>query len=132
MSMLKHTSWSLFALLLPAVAAAQNPPAPPITAGWQDGFVLQSGNGDFRLQLGLTLQTDGRFVLDDAPAVINTPAEQHLSVSQGHGSPASPLARDSIKQRARARGFHNRGGALRSSRRSTSHEWSSALHGEPR
>jgi hypothetical protein len=84
MLMLKRTSWSVLALLLvPVIAAAQNAPAPPplpanppsappITAGWQDGFVLQTGNGDFRLQLGLSVQMDGRFVLDDTPAVINT------------------------------------------------------------
>src|SRR4051794_3069508 len=40
-------------------------PAPPVTAGWQDGFVLQSPNGDNRLVLGLTAQVDARFPLDD-------------------------------------------------------------------
>src|SRR3954469_1502360 len=43
-------------------------PAPPVTAGWQDGFVLQSANGENRLVLGLTLQFDGRFPLDDPDA----------------------------------------------------------------
>jgi len=56
-----------------ATADAQTPaePAPPVTAGWQDGFVLQSANGDNRLVLGLTLQIDGRFPLgesDSSPA----------------------------------------------------------------
>jgi phosphate-selective porin OprO/OprP len=49
-------------------ASAQTPPAAPapapVTGGWQDGFVVQSANGDYRLTLGLTLQADGRFSLD--------------------------------------------------------------------
>jgi phosphate-selective porin OprO and OprP len=46
-------------------ARAQDPAPPPrITAG-QDGFVIESGNGDFRLQIGLLVQADGRFVFDD-------------------------------------------------------------------
>jgi phosphate-selective porin OprO/OprP len=40
--------------------------ASPVTAGWEDGFVLQSANGDNRLVLGLTLQVDGRFPLGDS------------------------------------------------------------------
>jgi phosphate-selective porin OprO and OprP len=50
---------------IPATARAQTTttqaPAPPVTAGWEDGFVLQTPNGDNRLVLGLTLQVDGRF-----------------------------------------------------------------------
>lgn len=48
-----------------APAAAQTTSQPPITAGWQEGFVIQSANGDFRLGFGLTAQADGRFVLED-------------------------------------------------------------------
>ena len=60
-----------------AVAAAQTsaatqPPAAPFTAGWQDGFVLQTPNGDNRLALGLTAQADGRFSLDDPLPITNT------------------------------------------------------------
>jgi len=40
-------------------------PPPVVTAGWQDGFVLQTPNGDNRLVFGLTLQVDGRFPLGD-------------------------------------------------------------------
>ena len=40
---------------------AAPPPAAPITAGWQDGFILQSPNGDNRLVFGLTAQVDARF-----------------------------------------------------------------------
>jgi phosphate-selective porin OprO/OprP len=46
-------------------AAAQTPPANPVTAGWQDGFFIQSANGDFRLNFTLVAQADGRFVLHD-------------------------------------------------------------------
>ena len=49
-----------------AIAHAQTTaqPTPPVTAGWQDGFVLQTPNGDNRLVLGLNLQVDGRFPFD--------------------------------------------------------------------
>src|SRR5258705_394193 len=43
-----------------AQTAASTPP-PAVTAG-QDGFVIQSADGDFRLQIGLLVQADGRFV----------------------------------------------------------------------
>ena len=60
-----------------ASLAAQTPSAPgtpatPSTAGWDEGFFLQSANGDNRLVLGLTAQADGRFSLDDPPAITNT------------------------------------------------------------
>lgn len=47
-------------------ASAQNaaPNQPQVTAGWNDGFVIQSADGDNRLQIGVTLQTDGRFAVD--------------------------------------------------------------------
>jgi phosphate-selective porin OprO/OprP len=55
------------------VLEQQSLPPAPITAGWQDAFVVQSANGDFRLQIGLLLQSDGRFALDDADEnVMNT------------------------------------------------------------
>ena len=56
---------------VPAVAGAQTT-STPFTAGWQDGFVLQSANGDNRLALGLTAQVDGRFSLDDPQPITNT------------------------------------------------------------
>ncbi len=50
-----------------------SPAAAPITAGWQEGFVVQSVDGDFRLQVGLLIHADGRFGLDDsADDVIDT------------------------------------------------------------
>jgi phosphate-selective porin OprO/OprP len=39
-------------------------PAPRISAG-QDGVAIESGSGDFRLQIGLLMHADGRFVLAD-------------------------------------------------------------------
>ena len=63
---------ALAAVLIPSAASfafAQSPtspkPVPPITAGWQDGFFIQSTNGDFRLQIGLLAHADARFALDD-------------------------------------------------------------------
>jgi phosphate-selective porin OprO/OprP len=53
-------------------ARAQESPAAPFTAGSQDGFVLQSSNGDYRLVLGVIAQTDGRFSLDDPSPITNT------------------------------------------------------------
>lgn len=49
------------------------PASPPLTAGWRDGFVIQSEKGDFRLQVGLLLHADGRFALaDDDQGVTDT------------------------------------------------------------
>lgn len=57
--------------LIPAVAAAQQVP-PAITAGWNDGFVIESVDGNHRLQLGAILQVDGRFSLDDPETIVDT------------------------------------------------------------
>jgi phosphate-selective porin OprO/OprP len=45
-------------------------PAP--AAGFQDGFFLQSPDGDNRLQIGAVIQVDGRFSLDDTLSSTNT------------------------------------------------------------
>ena len=55
-----------------APASAQDTTAPVPVAGFQDGFFVQSANGDYRLVLGMVAQTDGRFVLDAAKPIINT------------------------------------------------------------
>jgi len=52
--------------------AAQTPATPPVTAGWQDGFVVQSANGDNRIVLGATIQVDGRFSFDDPAPITST------------------------------------------------------------
>lgn len=54
-------------------APAQTPAAPAQPAvGFQDGFFIQSANGDNRLLFGLTGQMDGRFSLDDPTPITNT------------------------------------------------------------
>lgn len=53
-------------------ALAQTAPPQPITAGWQDGFVIQTPNGDNRLVIGLMAQMDGRVSLNDPPATTDT------------------------------------------------------------
>ena len=67
-----QTRWSVLgvvAVLLaagPASAQSQQPgtPSTPV-AGWKDGFVLESDDGSYRLQFGVLLQADGRFVTSD-------------------------------------------------------------------
>jgi phosphate-selective porin OprO/OprP len=49
-----------------AQSAQPNLPAPPTVSAGQDGFIIQSGDGDFRLQIGLLAQADGRFALADS------------------------------------------------------------------
>jgi phosphate-selective porin OprO/OprP len=68
----------LLLVALPAAgqqpAAAPEPPAAtaPLAANWQDGFVVQSANGDYRIQFGAVAQTDGRFSVDDPLPITNT------------------------------------------------------------
>jgi phosphate-selective porin OprO/OprP len=60
----------------PAASAPQAstpvPPPAPFTAGWNNGFALQSPDGDYRLTLGALAQTDGRFSIGDPLPVTNT------------------------------------------------------------
>ena len=49
----------------PAQTAAQTPPPAQPTAGFQDGFFIQTANGDNRLLFGFIGQLDGRFSVDD-------------------------------------------------------------------
>ena len=51
---------------------APTPAAPPVVAGWNEGFFIQTPNGDNRLQIGLVLQADGRFSIDDPLPITNT------------------------------------------------------------
>lgn len=53
-----------------ATAAHGQEPQP--IAGFQDGFFVQSSNGDNRLVFGLVTQTDARFSLDDTLGTTNT------------------------------------------------------------
>jgi len=57
---------SLLALIIgvAASAQAQGTSAPAAqTAGWRDGFFIQSDNGDYRLQVGALVHADGRFAV---------------------------------------------------------------------
>ncbi len=57
----------------PAPPAQTSAPAPPpVVAGWNEGFFIQTPNGDNRLQIGFIVQADGRFALDDPLPIINT------------------------------------------------------------
>ena len=56
-----------------AATAPQAPAAPSLpVVGFQDGFFIQSANGDNRLLFGVVSQLDGRFSLDDPKPTINT------------------------------------------------------------
>jgi phosphate-selective porin OprO/OprP len=55
----------------PAQAQAASPQTGP-TAGWSDGFFVQSANGDYKLNLGSIVQMDGRFALGDDKPIVNT------------------------------------------------------------
>jgi phosphate-selective porin OprO/OprP len=69
----------LAGLLLPAWAGAQSAPASQPSAGWNNGFFIQSADGQHRLQLGLLVQADGRFAVDDdARALTDTFAVRRL------------------------------------------------------
>jgi phosphate-selective porin OprO/OprP len=80
--------WLTAALALSGAssAAAQQPapsvqaaPAAPRVAVGQDGFAIESGNGDFRLQIGLLVHADGRFAAaDDNGQVVDTFAARRL------------------------------------------------------
>jgi phosphate-selective porin OprO/OprP len=45
-------------------------PAARVLAG-QDGVAIESGNGEFRLQIGLLAQADGRFAAEDEAEAVN-------------------------------------------------------------
>ena len=53
-------------------SASQPPAASQVTAGFQDGFFIQTANGDNRLVFGFTGQFDGRFSIDDPLPITNT------------------------------------------------------------
>jgi phosphate-selective porin OprO/OprP len=63
----------------PAPAAqAPAPAAPQPVAGFQDGFFVQTANGDNRLLFGVVAQFDGRFSVDDPLPITNTFAMRKL------------------------------------------------------
>jgi phosphate-selective porin OprO/OprP len=44
----------------------------PLQAGFNDGFFIQTANGDTKFNFGMVAQTDGRFWLDDPQPFANT------------------------------------------------------------
>jgi phosphate-selective porin OprO and OprP len=63
----------LIALIsLVAARAGAQAPAPQPTTGFQDGFFIQSADGDHRLAFGLVAQVDARFELGDTVPVGST------------------------------------------------------------
>src|SRR5216684_4602029 len=69
--------WAAAPAYAQAAASAQTattspPPAAPLQEGFQDGFFVESADGDNRLVVGIVAQTDGRFDLDDTKPIINT------------------------------------------------------------
>jgi phosphate-selective porin OprO/OprP len=43
-----------------------------VEVGFQDGFFVQSADGDYRFVFGLVVQTDGRFAADSTTPIVNT------------------------------------------------------------
>ena len=56
---------SLVGVSAQEVSSQASPPAPPRVVVGEEGIALESGNGDYRLQIGLLLHADGRFALAD-------------------------------------------------------------------
>lgn len=48
------------------------PPQAQPTTGFQDGFFIQSADGDYRLVFGMVAQADGRFSIDDPSPITDT------------------------------------------------------------
>ena len=56
-----------------AAVRAQTPATPQTpTSGFDNGFFVQSSDGDYRLAFGMVAQVDGRFSLDDPLPITNT------------------------------------------------------------
>jgi phosphate-selective porin OprO/OprP len=71
--------FTLIALSPSRLAAQDAKPSAPVTAGWRDGFFIQSDKGDFRLQIGALVHADGRFAPgDEDEAVTDTFAIRRL------------------------------------------------------
>ena len=64
---------AIVSVMTAGIGWAQGPPAQSsVTAGWDDGFFIQSADGAHRLVLGATVQADGRFLFDDTQTVEDT------------------------------------------------------------
>lgn len=58
--------------LATSVRAQTTTPQPRPPAGFQDGFFVQSTDGEYRLNIGFVGQIDGRFSVDDPTPIVNT------------------------------------------------------------
>ena len=67
-SLAGRTFLSVLIVLAAGTAFAQQ----PLSGVWQDGFIIQSADGDYRIQLGAVVQIDGRFSVDDPTPITNT------------------------------------------------------------
>src|SRR4029079_13084821 len=66
---------AIVSVMTAGIASAQTavlPQSSTVTAGWDDGFFIQSADGAHRLVLGATVQADGRFLFDDTQTVEDT------------------------------------------------------------
>ena len=68
------TLLALFLIVTAAPVLAQTPAAPPPApvAGFQDGFFVQSPDGEYRLVFGMVAQADARFTVNDPTPITNT------------------------------------------------------------
>src|SRR5262245_57814162 len=53
----------------PEPVPSETPLPRRMNATWQDGLILESDDGDYRIQMGTFLRFDGRFTPEDAGAV---------------------------------------------------------------
>ena len=75
--MRRRAAWMLGFVIVSAAARAASaqdaaPAAQAPVVGFQDGFFVQSANGDNRLVFGMLTQIDGRFSLDDPAPFVDT------------------------------------------------------------
>ena len=60
-------------VVISSPAYAQTPaPAPAPIAGFQDGFFVQSPDGEYRMVIGMVAQADARFTINDPTPITNT------------------------------------------------------------
>jgi phosphate-selective porin OprO and OprP len=72
MTSLRMAAAAAAALVMASPASAQTARTPVPETGYQDGFFVQTANGDYRLVFGAIAQLDGRFSLDDEKPIVNT------------------------------------------------------------
>lgn len=71
-------AWAMALGSVCAQTAPSGAAGTPALSGWQDGFIVQSADGEFRLGIGLVAQADGRFSLDEPAPFVSTFAIRKL------------------------------------------------------